>query len=77
MVTHLKRRSAQIKKLILRTLTGAPKNLGVDPFPDPGSHFGEPLVAILEFAGSVTLLAVSECPQPPVPLGWYYVGLYM
>ena len=36
------RRSARIKKLILRKLTGAPKNLGVDTFPDPVSHFGAP-----------------------------------
>ena len=36
------RRSAWIKKLIQRKLTGAPQNLGVDPFPDPVGHFGAP-----------------------------------
>ena len=36
------RRSARIKKRIQRNLTGAPKNLGVDHFPDPGGHFGTP-----------------------------------
>ena len=36
------RRSARIKKLIWRKLTGAPQNLGVDPFPDPVGHFGAP-----------------------------------
>ena len=34
------RRSAQIKKLIVRKLTGAPKNHGVHPFLDPVGHFG-------------------------------------
>ena len=33
------RRSARIKKLILKKLTGASKNLGVDTFPDPVSQF--------------------------------------
>ena len=44
--TFSHRRSAQIKKLLLRKLTGAPKNLGVDHFPTPsailrppGGHF--------------------------------------
>ena len=36
------RRSARIKKLIQRKLTGAPQNLGVDPFPVPVGHFGAP-----------------------------------
>ena len=36
------RRSAWIKNLISQKLTGAPKNLGVPPFPDPVSHFGVP-----------------------------------
>ena len=40
--TFSHRRSAQIKKLILSKLTGAPKNLGLDPFPDPVGHFGAP-----------------------------------
>ena len=34
------RRSALIKKLILRKLLRLPKNLGVDTFPDPVGHFG-------------------------------------
>ena len=34
------RRSARIKKLILRKLTGAPKNPGLDPLPDHVGHFG-------------------------------------
>ena len=33
---------ARIKKLILRKFTGAPKNLGVDTFPDPVGHLGAP-----------------------------------
>ena len=36
------RGSVQIKVLILQKLTGAPKNLGLDTFPDPVSHFGAP-----------------------------------
>ena len=36
------RRSARIKKLIVRKLTGAPKNHGVHPFLDPVGHFGAP-----------------------------------
>ena len=36
------RRSARIKKLIYRKLTGAPQNLGVDPYPVPVGHFGAP-----------------------------------
>ena len=34
------RRSAQIKKTFKWMLTGAPKNLGGDPFPDLVGHFG-------------------------------------
>ena len=36
------RRNARIKKLILQKLTGAPKNLGIDHYTDPGGHFGSP-----------------------------------
>ena len=36
------RRSARIKKLIVRKLTGVPKNHGVPPFLDPVGHFGAP-----------------------------------
>ena len=36
------RRSAWIKKLIVRKLMGAPKNHGVHPFLDPVGHFGAP-----------------------------------
>ena len=48
-----------------------PKNLGVDTFPDPVSHFGFHLAAIMDFAG----VAVSGCGDrvPPSPLGWYYI----
>ena len=38
-VTFSHRGSARIKTLIEQKLTGAPKNLGVDPFPDPVGHF--------------------------------------
>ena len=31
---------------------GVPKNQGVDPFPDPVSHFGPPLAAILDCLGA-------------------------
>ena len=43
------RRSDQIAKLILRKLSGATKNLEVDPFPGPVGHFVGPLAAILDF----------------------------
>ena len=36
------RRSARIKKLIVRKLTGAPKKHGVHPFLDPVGHFRAP-----------------------------------
>ena len=45
-------------------LTGAPKNLGVDTFPDPVGHFG--LSGLLGVAG----IAGGE-RVPPAPLGWY------
>ena len=38
--TFSHRRSARIKKLILRKLLRMPINLGVDTFPDPVGHFG-------------------------------------
>ena len=40
--TFSHRRSARIKKLILRKLLRMPKNLGGDAFPDPVGHFGAP-----------------------------------
>ena len=40
--TFSHRRSARIKKLISRKLTGAPKILGVDHFQDPVGHFEAP-----------------------------------
>ena len=40
--TFSHRQSARIKKLIQQKLTGAPNNLGLDPFPDPVGHFGAP-----------------------------------
>ena len=36
------RRSAPIKKHILKKLLGAPNNLGIDPFLDPIGHLGPP-----------------------------------
>ena len=36
------RMSARIEKLILQKQFGAANNLGLDPFPDPVSHFGAP-----------------------------------
>ena len=36
------RRSARIKKLMVRNLTGAPKKHGLHPFLDPVGHFGAP-----------------------------------
>ena len=63
------RRSARIKKLILRKLTGAPQNLGVDTFLDPVGHFGAHWHAVRRcrrcgVAGSERV--------PPAPLGWYF-----
>ena len=40
--TFSHRRSARIKNLIAQKLTAAPKNLGVNPFPDPVGHFAAP-----------------------------------
>ena len=40
--TFSHRRSARIKKLILRKLLKMANNLGLDPFPDPVGHFGAP-----------------------------------
>ena len=40
--TFSQRRSARIKKLVLKKLIRAPNNLGLDPFPDPIGHFGAP-----------------------------------
>ena len=37
------RKAPWIKKLIQQKLTGAPKNLGLDPFPDPVGNFLAPL----------------------------------
>ena len=45
--TFSHRKSVRIKKLIEQTLTGAPKNLRVDTFPDPCRSFWGPLPAIL------------------------------
>ena len=53
------RRSARIKKLIQRKLTGTPKNLGVDTFPDPLCHFGAPW---RPFWILQAVQAVSDCP---------------
>ena len=57
------RRSARIKKLILRKLFGVANSLGIDPFPDPIDHFGAPPMAILDFEGGAGLQAVSKCPR--------------
>ena len=41
-VTTFSHRSARITKLISQKLFRLPKNLGIDTFPDPISHFGAP-----------------------------------
>ena len=41
----------------------APKNLGVDTYPDPVGKFWDPLAAIFDFASGAALQAVSECPR--------------
>ena len=73
--TFSHRRSARIKKLILRKLLRTPKNLGVDTFPDPVGHFGAP------WRPFWILQAVRRCRRcgvaggqraPPSPLGWYF-----
>ena len=61
-IIYFSHRSVRIKKVILQKLTGTHKNLGVDNFPDPVGHFRAPLAAILDFAGSAALHAVSERP---------------
>ena len=60
--------AALTKKPILQKLTLAPKNLEVDPFPDPsvilrppGGHFG--FSRWFGVPGSVALQAVSKCPH--------------
>ena len=42
----------------LAKVNGSPR---VDTFPDPVSHFGGPLAAILDFACGAVLRVVSEC----------------
>ena len=54
------RRSARIKKLILRKLLRMPKNLGVVTFPEPVGHFG---THWRPFWILQALQAVSECLQ--------------
>ena len=56
------RRRARIKKHILRKLTGASKNMGRH-LSRPCRPFWGPLAAILDFAGSGVLRAVSKCPR--------------
>ena len=45
-----------------RKLTGAPKNLGADPFPDPVSHYGAPWrpIGILQMVQCCVLQALSH-----------------
>ena len=82
-VTFSHRKSAWIKKLISQKLAGAPKNLGVHPFPDPIGHFGAPwqpfqIFEVLREAGGKVLQAVRCCRReqvPPSPLGWYCILL--
>ena len=50
-----------MKILIERKCMGAPKNLEIDPFPDPVSHFG--LNGRLGVAGGAALQVVSEGPR--------------
>ena len=42
LTTFSQRMAVRIRKLILRKLTGAAKNLGLDPFQDPYGRFGDP-----------------------------------
>ena len=51
-------------------MTGAPNNLGLDPFPDPVGHFGAHWQAVRRcrrcgVAGGERV--------PPAPLGWYSI----
>ena len=50
--------AAQIKELLLLKLTGAPKILGLDPFPNKST--------ILDFG-------IAGKRWPPLPLGWYFL----
>ena len=65
--TFSHRRSAQIKKLILQKLIGAPKPMGRH-LSRPRRQFWGPLLAILDFAG----ITGGE-RLPPSLLGWYLV----
>ena len=56
------RRSSRIKKL-----TGAPKNSGVDTFPNPVSHFG--------FSRQCGFACGKQVPL--APLGWYFLLTYL
>ena len=66
------RRSAPIKK---PKSTGAPKNLWVDPFPDPIGHFGVPWQPFLIFGVLIEGIIESEnltlsLLEGPITLGW-------
>ena len=48
---------------------GAPKNLGVDTFPDPVGHFGPPSGHL----GFCRQCCVEDGELvPPAPIGWYF-----
>ena len=44
-------------------LIGVPKNLGVDPLPDPVGYFGAPWQPFWIVQDGVVLQVVSECPR--------------
>ena len=67
-VTISQRMSARIKKLIKQKLTLAPKETGVDTFPDPIGHF----VAPSDHFGFCKWCGIAGGKRvPPAPLGWY------
>ena len=51
-------------------MTGAPKNLGEDTFPDPVDHLGVPSG---HFGFCRRCCVAGGERKPPVPLGWYFV----
>ena len=61
--TFSHRRSARIKKLILRKLLRMPKKVLGRHLSRPRQPFWGPLADILDFAGGAALQAVSECPR--------------
>ena len=54
--------------IIERKLTGVPKNIGVETFPDPVGHYGAPQRPFW-FCGRCGIAGGERVP--PAPLGWY------